>query len=63
VRDDGGTGPLTSGSGRMGSKAPAGISGRKALAAILNKLTAIAQGPPMIIANASNMTAALAWLV
>jgi hypothetical protein len=28
-----------------------------------NKLTAIAQGPPMIIANASNMTTALAWLV
>ena len=27
VRDDGGPGPLTTGSGRMGSKAPAGISG------------------------------------
>jgi hypothetical protein len=28
VRDDGGTGPLTRGSGRMGSKDPAGISSR-----------------------------------
>jgi hypothetical protein len=28
VRDDAMTGPLTPGSGRMGSKAPAGISGR-----------------------------------
>jgi len=28
VRDDDGTGPLTSGSGRMGSKDPVGISGR-----------------------------------
>jgi hypothetical protein len=28
MRDDGGTGPLTSGSGRMGSKDPVGISGR-----------------------------------
>jgi hypothetical protein len=27
VRDDDGTGPLTPGSGRMGSKDPAGISG------------------------------------
>ena len=27
VRDDDGTGPLTRGSGRMGSKDPAGISG------------------------------------
>jgi hypothetical protein len=27
MRDDGGTGPLTSGSGRMGSKDPVGISG------------------------------------
>ena len=27
VRDDGGTGPLTHGSGRMGPKDPAGISG------------------------------------
>jgi len=27
VRDDGRTGPLTHGSGRMGSKDPAGISG------------------------------------
>ena len=27
VRDDGWTGPLTHGLGRMGSKAPAGISG------------------------------------
>jgi hypothetical protein len=28
VRDDGGTGPITFGSGRMGSKDPVGISGR-----------------------------------
>jgi hypothetical protein len=28
-----------------------------------NKLTAIAQGPPMIISNASNMTTALAGIV
>ncbi|HEY8635243.1 MAG TPA: hypothetical protein VIO34_09820, partial [Candidatus Dormibacteraeota bacterium] len=28
VRDDDGTGPLTPGSGRMGAKDPAGISGR-----------------------------------
>jgi hypothetical protein len=27
VRDDGGPGPLTPGSGRLGSKDPAGISG------------------------------------
>ncbi len=32
VRDDDGTGPLTHGSGRMGSKDPAGISGRMAKA-------------------------------
>ena len=30
MRYDGGTGPLTSGSGRMGSKDPVGISGRMA---------------------------------
>jgi hypothetical protein len=28
VRDDGGTGPPTRGSGRMGSKDPVGIAGR-----------------------------------
>ncbi len=34
MRDDGGTGPLTHVSGRMGSKDPVGISGCKAYLAV-----------------------------
>src|SRR5450759_5420557 len=40
VRDDDGTGPITSGSGRMGSKDPVGISGRTSLLDWFAKLAA-----------------------
>ena len=58
MRDDGGTGPLTHVSGRMGSKDPVGIAGCKATPAVIlpNQLPGNPQRDHMMNSDPSNMS-------